>query len=207
MTENAIQLTMSTSSAERDKARLIKSAEAFLASAATESAALSDFCNAYAEMTHAAAEHKPSSLTMSSSSSPSPSGGGLGDDRSARTRRLHRAVSAHSDALEALRAARKKVLADHSRFVRQCKDDPGRRPLRGDVLSLSESISRHVGLSERAVRTCCSQGGLIHANGLLVSDAAGGEGDVSGHEMRLVMLSAVRASIAEVKREVEKLSG
>ena len=98
--------------------------------------------------------------------------------------------------------------ACHSKLVDclQARSDDTATRTTDNVLLLARTLlSQHVELSQRALTTCASSNskgyGPLHENGLLKNLTGDGEDDF--HEVRVVTLAALRASIEKLKRDLE----
>jgi len=69
----------------------------------------------------------------------------------------------------------------------------------------SEILTRHIDVSKRALTTCASSTsrgfGPLHENGLIKNLT--GNGDDDWHEIRVVTLVSLRASITKVRKDLE----
>mmetsp|Transcript_16039 Transcript_16039/g.24037 ORF Transcript_16039/g.24037 Transcript_16039/m.24037 type:complete len:207 (+) Transcript_16039:3-623(+) len=179
----------------------------FIQIANSEHDALSDFCNSFTEMSYAMNQPKDSSKTSSTSVGMKDSESTLLD--SSRFLFMKGNAKIDSSLMEYVKALKRLQLC-HSELVKFIEVDVGQSKSSAQSeeerpRNAEDFISRHVQLSSRVLRTCASSStskgyGPLHENGLLKNlIGMSVNGSVDKHELRIVSLVSLRASIERIK--------
>ena len=170
----------------------------FLKQANLEHDALSEYCNSLSTLSHRINETSQENYLEANMESSNP----LRVDPTlvaldmGNRRELESELIVHSRILRRLQVC-------HAKLIQICEN----MEKSSDNKLLSELFKKHIGLSHRILTTCASTNsrgyGPLHENGLLKNLT--GNGDDDWHEIKVVALVSLRASIEKLKTELEQL--
>jgi hypothetical protein len=163
------------------------SVQKFLELADKEHDALSTYCNALSSLSHAISNKKP---VLNSHFSPLDPINMIPMQSKEET-----ALIEYMEALKNLQLCHSKI----EQYLLETKETVTEHE--------SKCLTEHVMLSKRALTTCASSAskgfGPLHENGLLKNLAGNGNDD--WHEMRVVTLVSLRASISNLRNNIEAM--
>ncbi len=158
--------------------------EKFVELAEKEHGALSTYCNSLSTLSHAISSKKPK-INYDNSSQLDPI------SFIPQERKEESALMEYTASLRNLQLCHSKLTQCFQEILTNQDVNP----------TLLEAMKGHLELSERSLRTCASSTsrgvGPLHENGLIKNLT--GNGDEDWHEIRIVTLVALRASISKLK--------
>ena len=164
--------------------------------------ALSEYCYVLSTLSYAInSSEKPNDMNMNMNMNSTKSGSGLHPSLFIpKQKKEESALMDYTIALGNLQVCHSKLVD----CLQARSDDTATRTT--DNISLARTLlTQHIELSQRALTTCASSNskgyGPLHENGLLKNLTGDGEDDF--HEVRVVTLAALRASIEKLKRDLE----
>ena len=168
----------------------------FVELAEKEHDALSAYCNVLSSLSHAINHQKSKLLNH-------PSGSGLLDPLRfmPQERKEESALVDYMTTLRNLQLCHSKLVQCFQEMTMNVNEEVKANQNQ----TQSEILTRHIDVSKRALTTCASSTsrgfGPLHENGLIKNLT--GNGDDDWHEIRVVTLVSLRASIAKVRKDLE----